>query len=911
MGVQLLLSVHTMMVSVPSRLKVWPAILLSAALSVSAPGLAASGPPQRIGTIYIIPGAHWDLGFLRPPDQQMDVMKPHLDAVVEACEHDPDFRWTIESVWQLNAWLERTKDPKAVERMATLLRKGQIELSAADGSMHTEFLGSEELNRLVYAAHKAGTRFGIHPHVAMMNDTPGFSSRVPQVLAQSDVPYMITGSNTGLGGGISLAPGEVPFYWQGPDGSRVLLWQSQGKDGGYTEGMTKYYLAPSVEDPYSHTHFYPKEWTGLSDLEITHRGIMKLLSEYRAAGYRHSSVAVFFMHDGIGPEDEMKGLLPNVRAWNAAGMKPRLVIATPSEFFAAMTKEDKPSAFPTYSGDWNSLWVRVKTNSPAMSADALSLQDRLPEAETLSSLLRMSGRQAGSEPQLSAAYRDLFIYDEHNGAGEAGWPKVMTREEVLQQNEQYATKLQDATNIVRRQIDADLLKFASSGNSDHGPKQQVMVFNPSSWTTSRLTCLKGIGEISALRDAASGEAIPSQRSRNGELCFEAKDLPAIGYRTYRLESSAAPASSAPKQNNALESPYYHVELDGNGNIVRITDKQQGRVLMDAARGNEAGTLRIKPESILPKTDSSVLLHHETGAVMDRMTIERPGSIWPRTVITLPQAERRILITETMDRSRMPFVAYKRNAIDVSFGFRFGFKDSQLLLEDGNGVASFPQYTLPGARKDAVVPRHAICWSNSGYNATLTQKDSFFDTLQWDGSQVAGADVAVMLKSDQGETKDLGVQSFDTFEPGYGSERTFSFAIQSSSGAADPIAIYRDGTSDDANEVLALPPSVPLAKASGSLLSVDDAGVAVLDLKPSEDGIPNHYMLRLQEIAGKHSVAALTLPARVISVAETSVAEDRVLRADVSPSHIDIAPHQTLTLRLTVQPRAATARGDAR
>jgi alpha-mannosidase len=908
---QLLGSVQTVMEPIPRPKKVWTKILLLASFSMAIPAWAHADPQRPIETVYIIPGAHWDLGFLRPPDQEMDAIKPHLDAVVEACEHDADFRWTIESVWQLNAWLERTKDPKVVERMAALLQKGQIELSAADGSMHTEFLGSEELDRLVYAARKAGARFGIQPHVAMMNDTPGFSSRVPQVLAGSGVPYMIAGSNTGLGGGISLSPGHVPFYWQGPDGSKVLLWQTQGKDGGYTEGMTSYFFAPSVEDPYLHTRFYPKEWQGLSNIEITRRGITKLISEYQAAGYQHSSVAVLFMHDGIGPEYETKDLLPNVRAWNEAGMKPRLVVATPSEFFTAILKEDSPSAFPMYSGDWNSLWVRVKTNSPAMSAAALLLQDRLPEAETLSSLLRMSGRQTGPEADFSAAYRDLFIYDEHNGAGEGTWPKVMTRDQVLQQDEEYAAHLQDATTTVHRQINADLLNLASKRKDEHGLKQEILVFNPSSWTASRLTCLEGINESSALRDETSREVIPSQKLQNGKLCFEAKDVPAVGYRTYSLERSAAPASSSVKLDNVLESPYYRVELDGSGNIVRISDKQHGRLLMDAAHQGEAGAFKIKPASKLLETESPARLTRETGTVMDRITVERPGSLWPRTVITLPQAESRILILETLDRSRMPFVPYKSETLDVSFGFRFGLENGQLLVEDGNGVASFPQYTLPGTRKDAVVPRHAITWSNGDYHVTLMQKDSFYDTLRSEGSQIAGLDVGVMLKSDQSETKDLGVQSFDTFEPRFGPERTFSFAIQSSSGAADPIAIYRDSTSDDANEVVLLPSSIAPAKNSGSLLSVGDAGVVVLDLKPSEDGVASDYTLRLQEIAGKHSVAALTLPATIISVSETSLTEDRILGTDLSLSHIDIAPHQTLTLRLTVQPGAATARGDAR
>ncbi len=158
--------------------------------------------------------------------------------------------------------------------------------------MHTEFMGSEELNRLVSAGTEIERRFGIHPNVAMMNDVPGFSIRVPQVLARSGIKYLMTGSNTALGGGAQL--------WPRPGACLlgVAGWQQNsdvadtGKNGGYTEGMTDYYLDPTAEDPYLHTKFYPKEWAQLSNLEIMQCGIDKLLRQYTEAGYRHSAIAV-------------------------------------------------------------------------------------------------------------------------------------------------------------------------------------------------------------------------------------------------------------------------------------------------------------------------------------------------------------------------------------------------------------------------------------------------------------------------------------------------------------------------------------------------------------------------------------------------------------------------------------------
>ena len=54
------------------------------------------------------------------------------------------------------------------------------------------------------------------------------------MLAGSGVKYLVTGLNLFIGGGNNLGPSKNPFYWVGPDGSRVLTWSTYDS---YMEGF--------------------------------------------------------------------------------------------------------------------------------------------------------------------------------------------------------------------------------------------------------------------------------------------------------------------------------------------------------------------------------------------------------------------------------------------------------------------------------------------------------------------------------------------------------------------------------------------------------------------------------------------------------------------------------------------------
>jgi hypothetical protein len=84
----------------------------------------------------------------------------------------------------------------------------------------------------------------------------------------------------------------------------------------------------------------------------------------------------------------------------------------------------------------------------------------------------------------------------------------------------------------------------------------------------------------------------------------------------------------------------------------------------------------------------------------------------------------------------------------------------------------------------------------------------------------------MIKSDQSETADHGVISFDTFEQHYPAKYDLSSAIRGSGGPPDATSAYRYGVQDE-NQAIAFPAGVSPAQPSASLLSVSAPNVIVL------------------------------------------------------------------------------------
>ena len=226
-----------------------------------------------------------------------------------------------------------------------MLREGRISLAAAFANMHSGLIGDEEINRLAYSAEGFRKRFSVPIEVAIQNDVPGFSWAYPRVFAGSGVKYLITGLNLFIGGGNNFGVRNTPFYWRGPDGSRILTFFTYES---YVEGH-RWNLTRRVP---------------IEELEKT---VPRRLAWLEQNGYPYDT---YLLMASVGDNaDPMHAfyVLEKMREWNRRHPELPMQMATPETYFTYVL-EKYGDKFKQFSGDATGHWELVKLGSPEVAA---------------------------------------------------------------------------------------------------------------------------------------------------------------------------------------------------------------------------------------------------------------------------------------------------------------------------------------------------------------------------------------------------------------------------------------------------------------------------------------------------------------------------------------------------------------
>jgi len=346
--------------------------------------------PVKSFDLYLIMHTHTDLGYTQP---QLELVDLHMDFIdkavdyVQATRDRPDaeqFRWTCETSWAVQQYLQN-RSPEQIKAFINCVKTGHI---AVTGMYHnqTALSGYEEMANMVSVAKDICKTYDIPVLSAMNSDVNGIARGYVPLLNAMGVKNLNMAINWTKGGPPFRNSCPNGFIWKAPDGSEMLVWNSDGYQKGNQLGL----LPLSAQAPLNTSW----EYAGLIN-----------------KGYPLDFISVQIQGIGGDNRPPNKDICDVVRSWNATWANPRLRLATLDDYFERLQQDrDK---LPQVTGEWPDWW----SDGVASTAFTTGL------SREAAHMLKTDAALAALNPDNTVAreINDLYlansIYNEHTWGG--------------------------------------------------------------------------------------------------------------------------------------------------------------------------------------------------------------------------------------------------------------------------------------------------------------------------------------------------------------------------------------------------------------------------------------------------------------------------------------------------------------
>jgi len=562
---------------------------LSAAVGEAEKILAPLGETAKSYTIWCVGHGHIDMNWMWPWPETVSVTNDTFSTVERLMQAYPTFCYSQSqvSVYELT----RVHNPALFEKIRRRVAEGRWEVTASMWVESDKNLpGGESLCRhLLYTRRFMEEHLGLRPADVLIDwepDTFGHAHTIPSFLARAGVRryYLCRGG---------ADPKPAVFWWQAPDGLRVLCYRE----------ITWY------------------NWT------ITPELIRHLMAFSKETGLR-AWMNVYGVGDhGGGPTKENIDYALKMDSWP---IFPNVTLSTTKPFYELL--ETNAEKWPVLNRELNFEFTGCYTTQTRIKAANRLSEQLLYQAEAASSLAwAQNGAPYPGERMREGWVNTIFsqFHDILPGSGVRE-----TREYNRGQFQETAARAGMATTLSLRGLaekintnavakggasdkPGDGVGAGAGYNSSLGAisaydgaaheKCPFVVFNLSGWERSEVVTamLWNVGWSEIVADDDRGKSVAVQVLEKGnywaynyvKVAFPATKVPAMGYRTYVLrEGQAQPAARklANPAHGVVENEFIRVEMDWEtGGVKRLVDRRTHLDL--AVPGNPMGLLEYAVE----------------------------------------------------------------------------------------------------------------------------------------------------------------------------------------------------------------------------------------------------------------------------------------------------------------------------
>ena len=851
--------------------------------------------PAKKWKLMVVPHVHVDVGYTDYQEKVAEIQSRELDEAMQLIQAHPEFRFSPDGYWSVRQFLA-ARSAEQQKQLFQMVKDKKIFVPSVEACLLTGFPAVETLIRSLYPAFEFNQKYGGNSDYVDITDVPSYSWSYASVLSAAGLKYFVSGCDNDNGPILlySRLNEKSPFWWEGPDGGRILLWYSWG----YGQLMQMF--------------------DGLQgNLAAGHDFIPTFLQAYSNPDYKSDAVIVY------GSQYENTDLFPEqaslAEEWNKIYAYPHLQYSGFGEAMGYIARQFG-DAIPVVRGDGGPYWedgIISTTRSAVIDREAEQRALAAEKFSTISSLV--NSRLRPETEALKRLWNNMVLYDEHTW-GDARSVSDPESQETLNQlavKEAFATDAKRDVELVLRR------GLAALADSISDPKGTLLVFNPLSWRRSNLVEIdldKGL----ELLDLTTNRTVPYEILSTGpsyrHIRFLAQDVPSVGYKAYALKpNSEEPPAPQTTSERTIENQYFRVELDPESGAVKsIFDKELDKELVETA-----SPYRFDQYLYVTGADQTPnrLLHYNPAWPVPGLTIHNAGggrlvSVTKQPFGVVARLESSAVNTPRITTEVILFSAQKKiefiNHVNktevytkegVYFAFPFAMNQPRFRYEIQSGIVDPAHDQMPGAGKEWFSVQHWVAAEQDGVTAALVPVDAFLVTLgdiargTWpkEFGQRSGTIFSYVMNN----------YYYTNYATGQGGDFTFRYVLTSGNNL-EPASLSQLGWEEmsplEVDHITSQDKAVnsprPLALDQTSFLQVNRPGVVLVTWKVAEDGAGT--VLRFLEVAGKENAIEVQAPLLAVRSAWMSDALERKQEALSVSAHafrFAIKPYQIVTIRL--------------
>jgi alpha-mannosidase len=509
-------------------------------------------------TIRAVGNSHIDMAWLWPWTETVEVVRNTFRSVLDLMREYPDFKFTMSSA-RTYEWMEE-KYPDMFHEIQQRIKEGRWEVI---GGMWVEpdlnMPAGESLTRQILVGKRYFQKeFGVDVKIGWNPDSFGYNWQLPQIYKKSGIDYFVT-QKLLWAHEFTTFPYKL-FWWQAPDGSRLLT-------------------------------YFPHDYASSIEAE----GLGKDLSVWAPSIYGPQlSDSPEMMHlYGVGDHGggPTRTMLDNAaRLMSPDAVFPKLEFSTATAFFDDLERKLPGMTVPTWNDELYFQYHRgVFTTQSDTKQRIRRTEGTLLAAEKFSSLAFLYGRPY-SQDEMNRAWKRLLFDHFHD---------IMPGSGIAVNYLDAKRNLEDVRRVGHEIIDRSFQEIASRVNTQQ-PGVAVMVFNTLSWPRKEVIEVEAqlaeparqIAVIDSRGKPAEFQLLSMDKNTHRARFLLLSDTPALGYNTYFVQASAVTPpnrSTVKAAANSLENEFIRITIDPQtGCVTSLFDKRSRTEALAPAETDTGG-----------------------------------------------------------------------------------------------------------------------------------------------------------------------------------------------------------------------------------------------------------------------------------------------------------------------------------